>query len=112
MPRQVVLHVGQHFVAALGADPDRRLRLLGCLAQIGRYRLVACHHDRGGLVVHDLLHRIPALAGIECIEVFQFVDADDLDLVRIDDVEIADQRWPPLQVLARLDQSMFAALTG
>jgi hypothetical protein len=107
--RKVILQIRQKLVTALRADPERRLRFLGGLAKVCRHRLVLRYQQRGRPVRDDFFDGLPALPRIEPVEINELFGADDLHLVRIDDVEIADQRRPPRLRAAGLEHSVFAA---
>src|SRR6185312_7143692 len=110
--RQVVLQIGQQLVAALGADPQRRVGFLGDLAQVGGYGLVLGHDQRHRLVGGDLVHHFPALARIQPVQEVQLLRADDLDLVRVDDIEVADQRRTTCLRRTRFEHARLATHAG
>jgi hypothetical protein len=109
--REVILDVGQQFVTAPRRNPQRRVGFVRGVAQVGRHRLVLADDQRERGVVDDLLQRFPALARIERVEVGEFLGADDLHLVRVDRVEIADHRRPARSAGARVDHALLAALS-
>ena len=69
---------------------------LGGLAQVSRNGLILGDDQRDRLLAENLLHRFPALPGVEAVEVIQFLAADDLQLVGINDVEVTDLGRAPL----------------
>src|SRR6185437_1656540 len=112
LAREVVLQERQQLVAALGADPQRGVGFLGHLAQVGGHRLVLGDDQRHRPGGGDLVDHLPALARIQPVEEVQFLRADDLDLVRVDDVEVAGQRGPACLRGARFQHARFAAHAG
>src|SRR6185437_11216269 len=109
---QVVLQVGQQLVAALLARPQGRVGLVGDVAQIRGNRLVLGDDQGHRLVGDDLVQDFPALPRIEPIQEAQFFGTDDLDVVRVDDVEVANERWSPFARHAWLQDPGFAAHAG
>jgi len=99
-------------MAGLRRDPQRRAGFLGDVAKVGRAALVAGDHQRERSEVDDLLQGFPALAGIERIEPLQLLSAEDLQLVRVDDVEVTHQRGAPRAVFLGFQRAVTAGLSG
>src|SRR5690606_10225158 len=109
---QVVLQHVVELVAAALRRPQRDARLFGHLHQVLRAGLALVDHQRQRPELQDLLQCFPALPGLQAVEPGQFLAAEDLHLVGIDDVEVTGQRRPARHGVDRLELARGAGAAG
>ncbi|OPZ10083.1 MAG: hypothetical protein BWZ07_02840 [Alphaproteobacteria bacterium ADurb.BinA280] len=85
--------------------------LIRSVAQVGWNALALTDNQRKRLCCHDFGKRFPALFGGEGIQVCKLLGADDLDLVRVDGVEITHQSRSLLDIVCSVKFTTLATLT-